>query len=379
VLQFGDLIQATAHGAVHAHSSCAFLDILLDYMATGGTKWVKIQKSIERGWSKIPAEKTEEWRTAVEEEFSSEQFYEELMTRGLPYEEGIKAENGHKCLLVLGPSATGKTYCLQYIADGRLPLDACYKRSFVLDGARFRDVSKSWTRLKKAAIDEGFTGYTDGYDTCMKKATDALKLKLTTRLLNEGANLIMPDTCSSPKSVIKKCAMLAEAGYTLDVLVVIAPKSVCIARGTAREQFEGKKYSSKNWQKSMESVAEVINYLRVNGTTADMYVVDSSGVVEAQKEEAEARKAGREAAGNSAATSQVTGTSVHVRPQLILTLKGNERIEGRVLNNGEAVTYFALPLEEEEAQKVDANEDSDEEQKLEPAPKGCGDGDCAVL
>jgi hypothetical protein len=354
-------------------------------MKARNTGWGRIQKSLDRGWTSIPEDKIEQWKSVVDEEFASEQFYEELMTRGLPYAENAKAENGHKCLLVLGPSATGKTYCLQYIADGRLPLDGCYTRSFVLDGARFRDISKSWTKLKKEAVDEGFTGYQDGYDTCMKKATDALKLKLTTRLLNDGANLIIPDTCSNPSSVVKKCAMLTEAGYTLDVLVVIAPKSVCMQRGTAREQHEGKKYSSKNWQKSMESVEVVINYLRDHGSTSEMYVVDSGGMAESPKNGEGEPEDSAEVQGTSPVhVADATNAIEHVRPRLVLTLKGGERIHGQVQDSRETVTYIALPPEMDDGvakEDKDADdtipEDSDED--LLEGPEGCMPLRCDIL
>jgi ubiquitin-conjugating enzyme E2 D/E len=194
----------------------------------------------------------------------------------------------------------------------------------VLDGARFRDTSKSWAQLKAEAIADGHTGYSDGYDTCMKKATDALKAKLTERLLNDGSNLIIPDTCSNAKSVIKKANMLRTAGYTLDVLVVVAPKTVCVRRGTSREQFEGKKYSCKNWKKSMESVEVVINHMRdENLSEAEFVIVDSGG-----------------------------DNGKDRPPTVVLNLGAKRRIKGQVLADGQLIRFTALMPSRSSAQAV---------------------------
>jgi hypothetical protein len=273
------------------------------------------------GWVQIPADRVENWTKSVEDEFLSEAFYQELMSDALRWGgRGSFCDTGRRCLFVLGPSATGKTHTVRCIADGRLPIDSCYKDSFVLDGARFRDTSRVWTRLKAEAIADGHTGYANGYDTCMKKATDSLKAKLTERLLNDGSNLIIPDTCSNAKSVIKKANMLRDAGYTLDVLVVVAPKNVCIGRGTSREQFEGKKYSCKNWQKSMEMVELVINDMRDNSlSNAEFVVVDSGG-----------------------------DNGKDRPPTVVLKLEGTTRIKAQVMAGGQLIRFTAVRKKTEE-------------------------------
>jgi adenylylsulfate kinase-like enzyme len=273
----------------------------------------------KKEWAKMPLSCTDGWKAAVEEEFASDDFQANLLGESMLLTKDEPAKKQRHSLVVLGPSASGKTYGLKLVCALLPVLASWVKNSFVLDGANFRDASKVWAAVKASAISSGYVGYSDAYTTLLKRPTDLLKTKLVAKLMGDGFNIILPDTCSSLSIVREKIKMLKDAGYTINILACVAPKSVCEQRGRSREQGEGKKYSSKNWQNSVEGLEVVINELRKSGEDADFFVLNTS------KEECE----------TVASTDEPR--SVKEDCERVVTVRGGEKIEVKIGEEGETV------------------------------------------
>jgi hypothetical protein len=283
----------------------------------GGESGTKTQpKAEEKRWTEMPEACVDGWQVAVEEEFGSTAFQSGLINESLLLHKDHPAQKQKHGLIVIGPSASGKTHGLKLVCALLPMLAAWMKHSFVLDGANFRDASKAWAAVKESAIRSGYIGYSNAYNTLLKKPTDLLKTKLVESLMGEGFNIILPDTCSNLSIIREKIRLFKDAGYTINILACVAPKSVCEQRGHSREQSEGKKYSSKNWHKSVEGVQTVINELREAGEEADFFMLNS------HKDDCES------AAGSEQAQSAA---------ERLITIKGSEKIAIAIKNDGEDV------------------------------------------
>ena len=324
---------------------------MADQTSENVTKRVKLDESNDtetqsRVWIAVPEHAHEYFSREVPNEFESLAFREKLLATSL--RNGFSEDNPaatptplkeRKAVFILGPSAAGKTRALRTVASQLLGETTTNQKdansesittiakpalgAYVLDGANFRSVSKTWATLLQSATEHSFTqkemeamnvkstqldnkeqefylaGYSDGYKKFFKKPTDKLKKELTEHFIDEGAscsdlstlqclpctlgfNTVIPDTCSNVETIVKQALALQENGYSLQVghivpalfsylsstvgsghnlvhnvqvLFVYASRSVCERRGVQREIGEGKKYDSKNWQKSTEAIA----------------------------------------------------------------------------------------------------------------------------
>ena len=112
----------------------------------------------------------------------------------------------------------------------------------------------------EAAFAKNFTvaGFSDGYKKYFKKPTDKLKQELTQKFVDQGYNLIVPDTCSNVKNVLQQAMQLLSSGYSIQIWYVYAARHVCESRGFQREVGDGKKYDSKNWQTSVQALEQFV-------------------------------------------------------------------------------------------------------------------------
>jgi len=169
--------------------------------------------------------------------------------------EGREPRFERHCLLLLGPSAAGKS---RLVNDRRL-LKGCPEGAMVLDGGYIRDVSESWTKATSLAKSLGMQGFADYFERFFKPSADKVKEQIVESALASGANIIVPDTASSLQSMIRTVDRIVAAGYTITFAAVYANRALCEVRGSTRSE---KKYSSKNWEASVQAISDLYAYLR---------------------------------------------------------------------------------------------------------------------
>eukprot|EP00929_Paragymnodinium_shiwhaense_P070949 TRINITY_DN36035_c0_g1_i1.p1 TRINITY_DN36035_c0_g1~~TRINITY_DN36035_c0_g1_i1.p1 ORF type:complete len:1318 (-),score=384.14 TRINITY_DN36035_c0_g1_i1:211-4164(-) len=194
----------------------------------------------------------------VSKELSSDAFIEKCekaMYGGAP-------TAASEALLVLGPSGAGKSYALKHGKDIlQVAIDGA-----TLDGAIIREQSETWKKTLAHAADKGLAGYANFFKDYFKGPMDRAKTVIARRIMSSRGdgklhNLVVPDTASDFSNTKRTIDELIARGYTLKVVAVYAAKSKCEERGKARESAEGKKYSSKNWANSVQSIVDVQTYL----------------------------------------------------------------------------------------------------------------------
>ena len=94
---------------------------------------------------------------------------------------------------------------------------------------------------------------------------------MTDYLIEKGANLIIPDVATEPDKIIKLMKKLKDAGYSIVITMVYAPKAQCEKNGAgkqtnglynlakARDTGEGKKYSSNAYELALGHAATVFD------------------------------------------------------------------------------------------------------------------------
>jgi hypothetical protein len=223
---------------------------MVDQISENVTKRVKLDESNDkvtqsRVWIAVPEHAHEYFSREVPNEFESLAFREKLLVTSL--RNGFSEDNPaatptplkeRKAVFILGPSAAGKTRALRTFASQLLgetttnqeddnsesttTMEKPALGAYVLDGANFRSVSKTWATLLKSATEHSFTqkemeamhvestqldnkeqefylaGYSDGYKKFFKKPTDKLKKELTEHFIEEGASRSDLTTLSMP-------------------------------------------------------------------------------------------------------------------------------------------------------------------------------------
>jgi len=161
--------------------------------------------------------------------------------------------SGRIAIIVLGPSAAGKTHQTQVnlcevLKANSLPGDL----SFVsIDGGIMRNASKWWKhakdlRLKEKRPVKGFSDLHKGY---FQTHLRAFKRKVFSSLLERGVNMVIPDTAAQVMSdrVGSYLKRLKQHKYTVVMTAVHATRETCNRNGKRREVEEGKKYSNFSW------------------------------------------------------------------------------------------------------------------------------------
>eukprot|EP00928_Gymnodinium_smaydae_P015956 TRINITY_DN15941_c0_g2_i1.p1 TRINITY_DN15941_c0_g2~~TRINITY_DN15941_c0_g2_i1.p1 ORF type:complete len:586 (-),score=109.91 TRINITY_DN15941_c0_g2_i1:175-1932(-) len=194
-----------------------------------------------------------------------------LMAGGAPVECDAHA------LIVLGPSAAGKSYALRCFENL-----ACVvpKGAMQVDGSFIRDASITWARTAATAEANGLAGFSDYFAEYFKPSMDKVKASILTDALARKANVVVPDTGSNLSSLVSLTDRFALAGYSVSFAAIYADQSVCEVRGKQRESKDGKKYSSRNWRTSVQAILDM--HAHINSTGAcqkDIQIFSNNGVL----------------------------------------------------------------------------------------------------
>jgi len=221
----------------------------------------------------LGAEEAAKLRKAIEDEVLSPGFLlraERLMLRGQA------AKCMGRCLLVLGPSAAGKSHAIDRCGVEMPP------GAFVVDGSILREASLTWSRALRLATANGLGGFSDCFERYFKAPMDEVKHNLVDEAIARRANLVVPETASHMQDTLSFVDRLAAAGYTLSFAAIYADADVCAARGASRQCEEGKRYSGKNWEASIAAIVEVQKHLKASSafsSAADVQVFSNMGVI----------------------------------------------------------------------------------------------------
>ncbi|CAE7668128.1 unnamed protein product [Symbiodinium sp. CCMP2592] len=178
-----------------------------------------------------------------------------------------------EAFFVLGPSAAGKSTAL---AEKRLQVPP---GAMTLDGSIIRETSAVWKKVRKLALARGLAGFSDYFDTFFKPSMDKLKKKILEDAMRRSANLIIPDTGSNFAATKATIQRLRDGGYRLKFAAVFGDSEVLLSRGRARASEDGKQFTGKNWQKSVEAILALQEYLQSSGlidACGSILVLDNS-------------------------------------------------------------------------------------------------------
>lgn len=252
------------------------------------------------GWKNIEdvigRDAAEGWRQKIESEFSDPSFHNKVMQT---MARGQDPLSGHKALIILGPSAAGKSHALK-LAGVRSPVKGSRckgmnfeawedkddfaakvhaidmpQRALILDGSYVRDSSDCWRDLVALAHSNDLDGFSDLFSSYFKPGMDKVKKNITKDAIEKQWNIIVPDTASTFKKTAEMIKRLADDGYSLKVVAVYASEQKCKERGKSREKEEGKKYSSKNWTVSMQSIIDTQKVLHDLGLKEEVVLLDN--------------------------------------------------------------------------------------------------------
>merc|ERR1712176_560015 len=143
-----------------------------------------------------------------------------------------------RVLLIIAPSGGGKTTCVKIFGKN---FDMQLSESVHVDSAVFRDFLAPY----KAIIDNGIANNGiwfrawPSHQPGAKRAKDRLKAKA----VEAKKDLIVSNTGSSIKKLIKEIEGYKEDGYIINLLGIFANPQEIYARGVAREVHEGKRYT----------------------------------------------------------------------------------------------------------------------------------------
>ncbi|CAE7675614.1 unnamed protein product, partial [Symbiodinium pilosum] len=178
-----------------------------------------------------------------------------------------------KALFVLGPSAAGKSTALS------ANLLEVPPGAMTVDGSVIRDTSQSWDKARSLAKAKGLAGFSDYFEGYFKPSMDKLKKKILDDAIRRAANLIIPDTGSNFAATKAKIQRLREAGYHLTFAAVFGDAEVLLSRGRARATEDGKQFTGRNWQKSVQAILDLQEYLELEGLivqSGPILVMDNS-------------------------------------------------------------------------------------------------------
>jgi len=174
------------------------------------------------------------------------------------------------CLIVLGPSAVGKSYITEAAAA---QLFGSYQSAVVVDGEVFRDGHSgwnevclhgmkrqtlhqdAWTIFKNVKVGESGKSPTGGKPGT--SITQALKTKIFTGAIRDRQNIIVSSCANQPEKLQKDMDMLVQAGYEMHAVCLWAPLSETRTRGEPRSVREGKRWTGECYEVSTRTVCEI--------------------------------------------------------------------------------------------------------------------------
>jgi len=148
------------------------------------------------------------------------------------------SQQAPKALIVMAPSAGGKTTVVTKLADS-YGIDI--KRSVRADGAIFRDFHKQYALVcENGVANDGlwFNAW-----PAAKKIVQTAKKSVLKKAMEKKQDLVISDTGSEVEGLQKLKSLLKEGGYLVCLVGIYADPQAILKRGIAREIGEGKRYN----------------------------------------------------------------------------------------------------------------------------------------
>ena len=191
---------------------------------------------------------------------------------------------GRHAILVLGPSAVGKTFSTKNALATVLERNGWMSDMMFLsiDGGIMRETSKTWNTMKELPRqvrgDYRYKGVSDLFSGYFKPTISGMKKKVFKYCVKSGKNIIVPETGASPlpgvpgkvKSMLK---LLKKYDYRVVMTAVSGSRERCRLNGTSREVKEGKKYNGMTWKWASDKVTKCFNYARSIGYTKETFFI----------------------------------------------------------------------------------------------------------
>eukprot|EP00941_MAST-03F_sp_MAST-3F-sp1_P003032 g3032.t1 len=269
------------------------------------TKQRALAEAKRSGWVSvtdvISSEEARMFQEKIDKELSSVDFMKKYMKQAkLVKSEGVdtsvsviyKGMKDPKAIFVLGPSASGKTFSTK-VALAKIEEDnkwiafdkkegTCTIGFITIDGGLVRELSTIWSEMRQLAWSNGNAGFSDLFDTYFQKPIAKFKEKIYRKLLEERANIVIPDTCvsdafhigSKPSKRVRRMIDLRDMGYEVALFAVYCSRDTCEHNGKSREKSEGKLYSPIGWSWATLMIEQLFLAHRNHGMRTVNRIVD---------------------------------------------------------------------------------------------------------
>jgi len=209
-------------------------------------------------------------------------------------------DNSSKLILGLGPSASGKTFNAKNIIELLSKNDLSFPKTFItIDGGEYRKSSSLYSFIKKQFTDKKYAGLYELMSDDKKIAifgAGSIKDKILEFLnqnINQNISLYVPETCSSNCiDKIENFIKITKSSNTNKWIALLIYQHKygdecnfseeykcvgCTKSGIIREIDEGKKYSNKSWEKSMNNGIDIIDNIHEKLSEYDKFIIHNSG------------------------------------------------------------------------------------------------------
>eukprot|EP00928_Gymnodinium_smaydae_P008120 TRINITY_DN12940_c0_g1_i1.p1 TRINITY_DN12940_c0_g1~~TRINITY_DN12940_c0_g1_i1.p1 ORF type:complete len:505 (+),score=57.37 TRINITY_DN12940_c0_g1_i1:55-1569(+) len=223
-----------------------------------------------------------------------------------PWKDKVAQGENPKAIFVLGASGSGKTY------STKLRLESILERNewdtslnFIsLDGGLMREKSVVWNEVKSLVKEMPAKAHIAGFDDAFKRigkaGSNTAKKKMQLALIEEGKNIIIPDTLSTaclfdttltdpltdhlPDNIkdlhlcpaMKLYNTLVKKNYDVVLVAINTDMNNCMAQGKARASSENKQYDSKGWKLQTFNLASFFYAARHHGNEHVFMIADNN-------------------------------------------------------------------------------------------------------
>lgn len=183
-------------------------------------------------------------------------------------------------IFVLGPSASGKSYGFnEYVKQLFIENKVKPRNIYKIDGGDFREKSVVYqTILKKIALQQGVSGYSDIFSKYWKTPSDNRKKQLVESAIAQKKSIVYPDTASNYDNINKTIQKFSSAGYKIFFLSIWSDIDTTRVQGITREKIEGKYFSSAAHLVATANMIRIYdNYMsKTDGGNKTFYCIDNS-------------------------------------------------------------------------------------------------------
>eukprot|EP00754_Rhynchopus_humris_P023837 Rhum_TRINITY_DN14851_c16_g1::Rhum_TRINITY_DN14851_c16_g1_i1::g.123071::m.123071 len=182
-----------------------------------------------------------------------------------------------KAMWVVGPSASGKSS-----AAGQL-VAACMdnEASVVIDGALVREYHGGWRAVRDDGLGRSPPAiHKEAWDIFKaSKVSENVKKQLHDEAVHERQNIVIPDCVKCLRKCVDKLAKQRRNRYEVRIVAIFAPVEATRARGEVRSLKEGKTFSVRGYQDSVQNCVSLVrSELESFPGGEHMRFIDNSGL-----------------------------------------------------------------------------------------------------